>query len=48
MIMPFVKEAGDSGANKEMKGEGNERVDLEESNNKGRCCCSPYYVGGKE
>ena len=46
--MSFVEEAGDSTANQEMHSEGDEGIKLEESNNKGRRCRSPQYVGREE
>ena len=47
-IMTFVKEAGDSAANQEMHSEGDEGVELEESNNKSCRCRSPQHVGGEK
>ena len=46
--MAFVEEGGDSAANKDMNSEGDEGVELEESKNKGRGCCSPHYVRDEE
>ena len=46
--MAFVEEGGDSAANKDMNSEGDEGVELEESKNKGRGCCSPQNMGDKE
>ena len=46
--MSSVEEAGDSAANQEMHNEGDERVELEESRNKGGRYRSPQNMGGKE
>ena len=43
-----MEEACNSAANKEMKSEGDEGVELEKSNNKGGSCCSPQSVRCKE
>ena len=44
----FVEEDGDYNTNFDMYSEGDEGVELEESKNKGRGCCSPQNMGDKE
>ena len=46
--MFVVEEAGDDRVDDEVHGQGDERVELEESRHKGRCCCSEHDVGDKE
>ena len=46
--MSFVEQEGDSNTNKEMDGQGDEGVEFEEGDHKGRDCCSPKDVWCKE
>ena len=48
IIATSVGDADDSDTNYIMDGIGDEGIESEEGDNKGRCCRSPQNVGGKE